>query len=63
MWPSTEPEKAMPGSALTAADWAGLHRFLSPHPAGGVYQTFSPSSNLSANIPPPRFGSASVNWL
>jgi hypothetical protein len=26
MWPSTDPEKATPGIALTAADWAGLHR-------------------------------------
>src|SRR5215471_6880893 len=57
--PSTEPEKATPGIALTAADWAGLHLFRSPQSAGGVYQTRSPLSRRSANIPPPAFGSGS----
>src|SRR4029450_7094914 len=63
MWPSTEPENATPGSALTAADWAGLHRGLSPHPTGGGYHPPPPVSSRRAKTPPPRFGSASVNWL
>ena len=46
--------------ALTAADCAGLQRGLPPQPGGGVYQTRSPVATRSANIPPPRFGSASV---
>jgi len=58
--PSTEPENATPGIAVTAADCAGLQRGRVPHPAGGVYQTRWPSLRRSANMPPPCFGSASV---
>ena len=42
------------------ADCAGLQRLRSPQDAGGVYQTCLPVSRLSANIPPPFFGSTSV---
>ena len=63
MCPSTDPENATPGIALTAADCAGLQRCRVPHPGGGVYQTRSPSSSRSANMPPPCFGSASVLLL
>jgi len=58
--PSTDPENAAPGIALTAADCAGLHLFLSPHPGGGAYQRRSPLSRLRAKRPPPCLGSASV---
>src|SRR6516164_1150339 len=57
--PSSDPENATPGMALTAADCAGLQRGLDPQSAGGVYQTRSPLSRRSANIPPPCFGSTS----
>src|SRR6187455_4170 len=60
MWPSTDPENATPGTALTAADCAGLQRGRDPHGAGGVYQARLPSASRRANIPPPSFGSASV---
>ena len=63
MWPSTEPENATPGIALTAADCAGLQRGRVPQPGGGVDHSISPSSRRSANMPPPRFGSASVLLL
>src|SRR5262249_47423886 len=58
-WPSTEPENAIPGIALTAADCAGLHLGRSPHSGGGVYQALSPFSRRRANMPPPAFGSTS----
>src|SRR6185503_3254109 len=58
--PSTDPENATPGIALTAADCAGLQRGLSPQGGGGVYQMRSPVSTRSANMPPPRRGSAAV---
>src|SRR5215831_67471 len=61
MWPSTDPENAMPGNADTAADCAGLQRSRVPQSNGGVYQTFSPVCRFSAYIPPPRLVSASVN--
>src|SRR5881628_1721082 len=63
MCPSTEPENATPGIALTAADCAGLQRLRSPQSAGGVYQTRSPLSSRSANMPPPALGSGSDPWL
>src|SRR5271154_3762981 len=59
--PSTDPENATPGIAVTAADCAGLQRFLSAgQGTGGVYHTRLPVARLSANMPPPRFGSTSV---
>src|SRR4051794_30231140 len=61
IWPSTEPENAMPGNADTAADCAGLHRMRAPQSDGGANHVFSPVSSLSAYIPPPRLLSASVN--
>ena len=58
MCPSTDPENATPGIALTAADCAGLQRSRPLHAAGGgVYHTRWPVSSRSANIPPPCFGS------
>src|SRR4051812_36431481 len=60
MCPSTEPEKATPGTAVTAADCAGLHRGRDPHGEGAAVQIRPPSDNRNANIPPPSFGSASV---
>src|SRR5438105_3202203 len=63
MWPSTEPENATPGIAVTAADWAGEHRGREPHLGGGELQTCLPSASRSANIPPPWLGSASVEVL
>src|SRR5690348_8870651 len=61
--PSTDPENAAPGIALTAADCAGLQRLRSPQENGGVYQTFSPVLSFSAYMPPPWLGSASVSVL
>src|SRR4029450_2823965 len=37
--PSIPPENTMPGIAVTAADCAGLHPGLSPHPGCGVVHT------------------------
>src|SRR4029079_5465677 len=55
-----EPENAISGIALTAADCAGLHRRRSPQEDGGLYHTRWPPERRSANMPPPRLGSASV---
>src|SRR5262249_11076608 len=57
--PSSEPENAIPGMALTAADCAGLHRGREPQSPGGVSQTRSPLSRRKANMPPPLLGSTS----
>ena len=61
MWPSTDPENAMPGNPDTAADCAGLQRRRVPQSNGGVNHTFSPVWRFNAYMPPPRLLSASVN--
>ena len=43
MWPSSEPENATPGMALTAPDCAGLQRGRESHGTGGVCHTRAPS--------------------
>src|SRR6266852_5527702 len=59
MRPSLEPEKTAPGNALTAADWVGLHGFLSAHEGCGVDHSRSPPLRSTAVMPPPTFGSTS----
>src|SRR5262249_48153248 len=55
-WPSSPPDRTMPGMAVTAADWAGLHPGLSPQPGCGALQTISPFAGLIAKSPPPARG-------
>ncbi len=42
MWPSTDPENATPGNALTAADCAGLQRARSPQPTAACTRRVRP---------------------
>ena len=50
------PENTAPGITVTAADCAGLHPALSPHPGCDVRQVISPVVSWSANMPLPGSG-------
>src|SRR5579862_5879665 len=49
--PSTVPEKTAPGTTVTAADWAGMHRRSGAH-VGLTLHTSAPSARLTAEMPP-----------
>src|SRR5688500_583534 len=57
--PSNPPAKMAPGTAVTAAESAGLQRGLPgrAHGTGGAYHALAPSAIRSAVRPPPASGS------